>query len=184
MYTTERMLLAMFSKHQLWLCDQRLKVLQIFKSRSPVKSVAWCEETNTLMYTTEKQLMYLMLSGDNGVLATIPEPLYIAMVRQDKVVCIDRKASVKVMNINNTEYMFKAAVINRKEVEMMSLIHSGKVMGQSMLQFLRSAGRPDLALSFIGDPLSRFMLAVEANNLAAAMDAAMILDTSQAWDTL
>jgi len=184
LWSQDRKLLAMFSKHQLWLCDHRLKVLQVFKSRYPVKSVAWCEDTNTLVYTTDKQLMYLMISGDNGVLATIPEPMYIAMVRQDKVVCIDRKASVKVININNTEYMFKAAVINSKEVEMMSLIHSGKVMGQSMLQFLRSSGRPDLALSFISDPLSRFSLAVEANNLSAAMDAAMILDTSQAWDTL
>ena len=70
------------------------------------------------------------------------------------------------------------------EVEMMSLINSGKVMGQSMLQFLRSAGRPELALSFIKDPMSRFCLALEPNNITAAMDAAKILDTAEAWDRL
>jgi len=64
------------------------------------------------------------------------------------------------------------------------LISSGKLMGQSMLQFLRSAGRPELALAFIQDPLSRFCLALQSNKLDAAMEAAKLLDTTEAWSRL
>jgi len=184
LWSQDKSLLAMFSKNHLWICDKNLKILQTVKSRNTVKSMAWCQYTSTLLYTTDNQLLYLLVSGDSGVVATIPEPLYIAMVRQDKVVCLNRQEQVKVLDINTAEYRFKAAVLDGKEAEILSWINSGKLMGQSMLQFLRSAGRPELSLSFIQDPLSRFCLAMESNNLSAALDAAKILDTSETWMNL
>merc|ERR1719427_2482109 len=111
-------------------------------SRAAVKSVGWCEDTSTLLYTTENQLRYLMPSGDAGAVATIPQPLYICMVKQEKVVCLTRKVEVKVLNINNAEYRFKTAVLNNNVTEIKTLINSGQILGQSQLQFLRNVGRP------------------------------------------
>eukprot|EP00092_Neocalanus_flemingeri_P036104 GFUD01039308.1.p1 GENE.GFUD01039308.1~~GFUD01039308.1.p1 ORF type:complete len:712 (+),score=283.13 GFUD01039308.1:109-2136(+) len=177
-------MLAMFSKHQLWLCDKNLKVLQKMKCRATIKSVCWCKDTSTLLYTTENQLLYLLPSGDSGVVSTIQEPLYLALVRESQAVCLTRQGKLKVLNINNTEYKFKSAVIRGAEPEIMSLIASGQLVGQSQLQFLRSVGRPELALSFIRDPLSIFCLAMESNDLSSALAAAKTVDTQDTWDKL
>ena len=55
------------------------------------------------------------------------------------------------------------------------------MLGQSQLQFLREVGQPQLALGFIKDPQSRFSLALEANDLSSASEAASKLDCPEAW---
>ena len=49
------------------------------------------------------------------------------------------------------------------------------------MQFLREVCRPELALGFIKDPMSRCQLALESNNLAAAFAAASDLDDGDTW---
>ena len=61
------------------------------------------------------------------------------------------------------------------------LIASGQIIGQSQLQFLREVGRPELALGFIKDPLSRCLLALESNNLEAAFLAAGQVNEESIW---
>lgn len=61
------------------------------------------------------------------------------------------------------------------------LIASGKLLGQSQLSFLRDVGKPELAIMFIKDPQTRFGLALEANDLDAAFDAAKNLDSADSW---
>ena len=61
------------------------------------------------------------------------------------------------------------------------LIASGKLLGQSQLSFLRDVGMPELAIMFIKDPQTRFSLALEANDLNAAFDAAKTLDSADSW---
>ena len=61
------------------------------------------------------------------------------------------------------------------------LIASGKLLGQSQLSFLRDVGKPELAIMFIKDPQTRFGLALEANDLNAAYDAAKSLDFADSW---
>ena len=72
-----------------------------------VKSVACCQDTSTL-FTTGDQFLYPLVSGDSGEVATILEPLYIAIVLQDQVVCFNRQEQVLMDR-------FKAAVLNDKE---------------------------------------------------------------------
>ena len=54
-------------------------------------------------------------------------------------------------------------------------------MGQSQLSFLREVGKPELAILFIKDPPTRFTLALEANNLEAALEAAQQLNDQESW---
>ena len=54
-------------------------------------------------------------------------------------------------------------------------------MGQSQLSFLREVGKPELAILFIKDPQTRFSLALEANDLAAASEAAQQLNDQESW---
>ena len=54
-------------------------------------------------------------------------------------------------------------------------------MGQSQLSFLRDVGMPELAIMFIKDPQTRFSLALEANNLDAAYEAAKSLESADSW---
>ena len=49
------------------------------------------------------------------------------------------------------------------------------------MQFLRDVGKPELALGFIKDPQSRFSLALEANDLSSASEAASQMDCQEVW---
>ena len=64
---------------------------------------------------------------------------------------------------------------------MYRLIASGQLVGQSQLSFLREVGKPELAILFIKDPQTRFILALEANDLAAASEAAQQLNDQESW---
>ena len=177
---------ALLARNMLWLADGKLNILSTFTFRTPVKSGAWCPLTSAFLLTTELQLRYCLPSGEEGALLSLPRPLYLASVASEegRAVCLDREGVAHVLAINTAEYRFKSAVLAGRDSEVTSLVTGGKLLGQGLLQFLRRAGRPELALGFIQDPLSRFCLALEATDLASALTAASSLDRADCWAKL
>lgn len=51
---------------------------------------------------------------DNGIIRTIDLPIYITKIIGNKVFCLDREAKPRVLEIDQTEYKFKLALVNRK----------------------------------------------------------------------
>jgi len=96
-------------------------------------------------------------------------------------------SDVRILTINSVEYRFKSAVLAKRESEVINLVQSGQLLGQSLLQFLREESRPGLALNFIRDPVSRFWLAMEDNDLLAASDSLSQVnpdDSNRCWAAL
>ena len=52
--------------------------------------------------------------SDHGIIRTLDVPIYITMVRGNKVFCLDRNCKTRVLTVDSTEFRFKLALINRK----------------------------------------------------------------------
>ena len=69
------------------------------------------------------------------------------------------------MTIDPTEYRFKLALIHRRYDEVLNMVRSANLVGQSIIAFLQKKGYPEVALHFVKDEKTRFGLALECGNL-------------------
>lgn len=64
------------------------------------------------------------------------------------------------------------------------MVRSAKLVGQSIISYLQKKGYPEVALHFVKDERTRFLLALECGNLDVALDAAKALDDKGCWEKL
>ena len=112
---------------------------------------------------------------------TLDQTVYLVRVKARTVYCLDRAAKPKVLNIDPTEYRFKLALVKRNYEEMLQIIKTSSLVGQSIIAYLQKKGYPEIALQFVQDPQTRFELAVECGNLDVAVDMAKQLDRPKMW---
>lgn len=176
-------LVALHYSDKLIICDRQLKVIAETKLRSgKVKSCAWCSKSGALLFTTTNQLRYLLREGEEGVVCSLDQVLYLTHAAENQVTLLDRNCDVCFMDIKSCEYQFKAAVFRGDEDEINRLACSGDMVGESMLKFLKEVGRADIAVFFVKDPFVRFSLAVELHDLDLAVDSAHQLDSKDHWN--
>lgn len=110
--------------------------------------------------------------------------MYLVRVKARNVYCLDRAAKPKVLEIDPTEYRFKMALVKRNYEEMLQIIKTSSLVGQSIIAYLQKKGYPEIALQFVQDPQTRFELAVECGNLDVAVETAKQLDRPKLWTRL
>lgn len=129
-------------------------------------------------------MKYTLLNGDNGIVRTLDQTVYLVRVKGRNVYCLDRAAKPKVLQIDPTEYRFKLALVKRNYEEMLHIIQTSSLVGQSIISYLQKKGYPEIALQFVQDPTTRFELAIECGNLEVAVEMAKQLDRPQLWTRL
>ena len=80
--------------------------------------------------------------------------------------------------VDTTEYVFKLALMQRKFDQVLAMIKSSQLCGQSIIAYLQSKGFPEVALHFVQDERTRFMLAIECGNIEVALRSAQVGCTS------
>ena len=110
--------------------------------------------------------------------------MYLVRVKGRNVYCLDRNAQPQILQIDPTEYRFKLALVKRNYDEMLSIIKTSSLVGQSIISYLQKKGYPEIALQFVQDPQTRFDLALECGNLEVAIDMARELDRPNFWNKL
>ena len=105
-------------------------------------------------------------------------------VRGRTVYCLDRAAKPKALTIDPTEYRFKLALVKRNYDEMLNIIKTSSLVGQSIISYLQKKGYPEIALQFVQDPQTRFELAIECGNLDVAVEMAKQIDRPKLWARL
>lgn len=105
-------------------------------------------------------------------------------VKARSVYCLDRASKPKVLEVDPTEYRFKLALIKRNYEEMLQIIRTSSLVGQSIISYLQKKGYPEIALQFVQDPQTRFELAIECGNLDVAVEMAKQLDRPKLWSRL
>ncbi|CAI5484716.1 unnamed protein product [Closterium sp. Yama58-4] len=171
---------ALLSKHAIIIANKRLAHRCTVHETIRVKSGGW-DDSGVFIYTTLNHLKYCLPNGDSGIIRTLDVPVYITKVEAGAVYCLDRDGKMRVVQIDSTEYMFKLALIQRKYDQVLAMIRSFQLCGQSIIAYLQQKGFPDVALHFVKDERTRFNLAIECGNIEVALASAHEIDHKDTW---
>lgn len=175
--------LALLSKHTITIANSDLETVTSMHETIRIKSAAW-DDSGVLLYSTLNHIKYSLLNGDNGIIKTLPNTLYLTKVFQKKVYCLNRAGQVEVVDIDPTEYRFKKALVNKNFNEALRIIKNSNLVGQNIIAYLQKKGYPEVALQFVQDPETRFELGLECSNLKVALEQANILKSDSIWEKL
>jgi coatomer subunit alpha len=174
---------ALLSKHNATIVTKTLEQVSTLHETIRIKSATW-DDAGVLLYSTLNHIKYTLLNGDNGIVRTLDQTVYLVRVKARSVYCLDRTATPKVLVIDPTEYRFKMALVKRNYEEMLSIIKNSSLVGQSIISYLQKKGYPEIALQFVQDPQTRFELAIECGNLDVGVEMAKQLDKPKLWTRL
>ena len=174
---------ALLSKHNVTIVSKTLEQISTLHETIRIKSATW-DDSGVLLYSTLNHIKYTLLNGDNGIVRTLDQTVYLVRVKGRNVYCLDRAAKPKILNIDPTEYRFKLALVKRNYDEMLQIIKTSSLVGQSIISYLQKKGYPEIALQFVQDPQTRFELAIECGNLEVASEMAKQLDRPKIWSRL
>ncbi|GES57502.1 coatomer subunit alpha [Aspergillus terreus] len=174
---------ALLSKHNVTIVTKTLEQVSSLHETIRIKSAAW-DDAGVLLYSTLNHVKYSLLNGDNGIIRTLDQTVYLVKVKGRNVYCLDRNAKPRVLEIDPTEYRFKLALVKRNYDEMLQIIKTSSLVGQSIISYLQKKGYPEIALQFVQDPQTRFELALECGNLDVAIEMAREIDRPTLWSRL
>lgn len=174
---------ALLSKHNVTIVTRQLQQISTLHETIRIKSATW-DDTGVLLYSTLNHVKYTLMNGDNGIICTQEQTTYLVKVKGWNLYALDRTAKPKIIKIDPTEYRFKLALVKRNYEEMLNIIKTSKLVGQSIISYVQKKGYPEIALQFVQDPQTRFELALECGNLEVAVEMAKTLDRPQLWDRL
>ena len=182
-WSSDMSLVAMLSKHAIVIANRKLGQAVTVHETIRVKSGAW-DDSGVFVYTTLNHIKYALPNGDSGIIRTLDTPVYLTKVFGGVVYCLDRDGRNRQIQIDTSEYMFKLALIQRKYDQVLAMIKSGALCGQSIIAYLQNKGFPEVALHFVKDERTRFDLAIECGNIEVALAAAQELDDKDTWHEL
>ncbi|KAF2102257.1 Coatomer, alpha subunit [Rhizodiscina lignyota] len=174
---------ALLSKHNVTIVTKSLQQVSTLHETIRIKSATW-DDAGVLLYSTLNHIKYTLMNGDNGIVRTLEHTVYLVRVKGRNVYCLDRAAKPKILQIDPTEYRFKLALVKRNYEEMLNIIRTSSLVGQSIISYLQKKGYPEIALQFVQDPQTRFELAIECGNLDVAVEMAKQLDRPLLWQRL
>ena len=82
--------------------------------------------------------------SDTGVIRTLDNPVYLTRVKGRTVHCLDRSARPRTISIDPTEYRFKLALLRNNYEEMLHIIKTSNLVGQSIIAYLQQKGFPEV----------------------------------------
>ena len=82
--------------------------------------------------------------SDPGVIRTLDNPVYLTRVKGRTVHCLDRSARPRTITIDPTEYRFKLALLRSNYEEMLHIIKTSNLVGQSIIAYLQQKGYPEV----------------------------------------
>jgi coatomer protein complex subunit alpha (xenin) len=174
---------ALLSKHTITIANKTFTQSTLIHETIRIKSGAW-DDAGVFVYSTLNHVKYCLPQGDHGVICTLDNPVYLTRIKGKIVHCLDRSARPRTLTIDPTEYRFKLALIRNNYDEVLYLIRTSNLLGQSIIAYLQQKGFPEIALHFVEDKNTRFDLAVECGNLDVALETAKAIDRPDCWKRL
>nr|ODN86236.1 coatomer protein complex, subunit alpha (xenin) [Cryptococcus depauperatus CBS 7841] len=182
-WSTDGNTVALLSKHTITITNKSLTQSALIHETIRIKSAAW-DDSGVLIYTTLNHIKYALSQGDNGIIKTLEQPVYLTRVKGTIVHCLDRSARPQTIAIDPAEYRFKLALTRKNYDEVLQIIRTSNLVGQSIIGYLQKKGYPEIALHFVQDQQTRFDLAIECGNLAVALEMARAVDREDLWERL
>lgn len=174
---------ALLGKHMIMLCTSKLDHLATVHETIRVKSAAW-DDSGVLLYTTLNHLKYCLPNGDNGIVSTLAQPIYLTRVRGPAVGYLDREGNPGIQIVDPTEYAFKLLLLRKRYDDVKKMISENRLRGQSIIAYLQKKGFPEVALHFVKDEKTRLALALDSGAIDVALEAAEALGDNDAFKRL
>ncbi|KAM0749301.1 coatomer protein complex, subunit alpha [Meredithblackwellia eburnea MCA 4105] len=182
-WSNDNSMVALLSKHTIMIANKNLGQSAMVHETIRIKSGAW-DDSGIFVYSTLNHIKYALPQGDNGIIKTLDQPVYLTRVKGKVVHCLDRNAKPRSINIDPTEYRFKLALMRKNYDEVLHIIRTSNLVGQSIIAYLQKKGFPEIALHFVQDKTTRFDLAIECGNLDVALEMAKAVDREDTWSRL
>ncbi|KAJ7664311.1 coatomer WD associated region-domain-containing protein [Mycena rosella] len=182
-WSSDGALVALMSKHTITIANKNFSQYSLIHETIRIKSGAW-DDSGVFIYSTLNHVKYCLSQGDHGVICTLDNPVYLTRVKGKTVHCLDRSARPRTITFDPTEYRFKLALLKNNYEEMLYIIRTSTLLGQSIIAYLQQKGFPEIALHFVQDTNTRFELAIECGNLDVAMETAKTIDRAECWERL
>ncbi|KAL0575215.1 hypothetical protein V5O48_006754 [Marasmius crinis-equi] len=182
-WNSDSSLVALMSKHTITIANRTFSQHSLIHETIRIKSGAW-DDSGVFIYSTLNHVKYCLSQGDHGVICTLDNPVYLTRVKGKTIHCLDRSARPRTITFDPTEYRFKLALLKNNYEEVLYIIKTSTLMGQSIIAYLQQKGFPEIALHFVQDTNTRFELAIECGNLDVAMETAKSIDRPECWDRL
>lgn len=174
---------ALLGKHVIVLCTSKLDHLATVHETIRVKSAAW-DDSGVLLYTTLNHLKYCLPNGDNGIVSTLAQPIYLTRVRGPAVGYLDREGNPGIQIVDPTEYAFKLLLLRKRYDDVKKMISENRLRGQSIIAYLQKKGFPEVALHFVKDEKTRLALALDSGAIDVALEAAEALGDNDSFKRL
>lgn len=132
---------------RLFASSRVLGMTQEFSSTLPsiISSIVWPK--GELLYRDDPAISYSNPLRDHGVICTLDNPVYLTRVKGKTVHCLDRSARPRTITIDPTEYRFKLALLRNNYEEMLYIIRTSNLLGQSIIAYLQQKGFPEVQIS-------------------------------------
>lgn len=137
-------MVALLSKHTIMLANKTLGQANLIHETIRIKSGAW-DDAGVLLYTTLNHVKYALPNGDNGIIKTLEQPVYLTRVRGKSVHVLTRDARPETLVIDPTEYRFKLALVRKNYDEVLHIIKTSNLVGQSIIAYLQKKGFPEVS---------------------------------------
>ncbi|KAG6377425.1 coatomer WD associated region-domain-containing protein [Boletus reticuloceps] len=182
-WSSDGQLVALMSKHTITIANKNFSQSSLVHETIRIKSGAW-DDAGVFIYSTLNHIKYCLPQGDNGVICTLDNPVYLTRIKGKTAHCLDRSARPRTITFDPTEYRFKLALLRNNYEEMLHIIRTSTLIGQSIIAYLQQKGFPEIALHFVQDKNTRFDLAIECGNLDVALETAKAIDRPDCWERL
>ncbi|GAA6015320.1 hypothetical protein JCM10207_008947 [Rhodosporidiobolus poonsookiae] len=182
-WSNDGSMVALLSKHTIMLANKTLGGTNLIHETIRIKSGAW-DDAGVFLYSTLNHIKYALPNGDNGIIKTLEQPVYLTRVKGKAVHVLTRDARPETIPIDPTEYRFKLALVRKNYDEVLHIIKTSNLVGQSIIAYLQKKGFPEIALHFVQDKTTRFDLAIECGNLDVALEMAKAIDREDNWSRL
>ena len=176
-------LVTLISKHQLVVANKQLEQLCSVNETIRLKGGCWDVSRPIFVYTTLNHIKYLLTNGDRGILRGLDVSVYCTRMQGNSLSCLDREGKMRNIEVDITEAIFKIALEKKDYAEVIRMVKSSNLCGQSIISYLQEKGYPEVALHFVHDAKTKFKLALACGNIQVAMNAAYELG-DDAWRQL
>jgi coatomer subunit alpha len=138
---------ALLGKHTITIATKNLEQVCSIHETIRIKSAVWDDTLGVVVYSTLNHVKYLLPNpgvGDSGVIRTLANTVYLIRVRGKTVTCLTRDGKCDSIPIDPTEYRFKVALAKKDYKEMVRVIKTSNLVGQSIIGYLEKKGYPEV----------------------------------------
>ena len=142
-WSADSSMVALLSKHTIILANKTLAQNNVIHETIRIKSGAW-DDAGVFVYSTLNHIKYALPNGDNGIVRTLDQPVYLTRVKGKTIHCLDRSARPRTITVDSTEYRFKLALVRNNYDEVLQIIKTSNLVGQSIIAYLQKKGFPEV----------------------------------------